>query len=267
QINPAFTAITGYRPQEVLGKDPRCLGSGRHDPDFFRALWHQLDNDGHWEGELWNRRPDGTLYVIWLSISAIRGEGAESGGRHVATFIDITQRKEVEELLRHRAQSDPLTDLPNRTLFYDRLQVALVLARRYGYAFALFYIDLDHFKEVNDTMGHAAGDQLLVETGRRLLQAVRESDTVARLGGDEFAVILPKVGGRQEVEEVAKRVVAALARPFDLSCGAVSISGSVGVAIYPEHGGDLESIRACADAALYVVKEGGRNGYRIAENP
>jgi diguanylate cyclase (GGDEF)-like protein/PAS domain S-box-containing protein len=263
QVNPAFSAITGYRPQEVLGKDPGFLGSGRHERGFFREMWDSLEKEGHWAGEIWNRRPDGTVYVVWLAISSIHGEGAETGGRHVATFIDITQRKEVEELLRHRAQSDPLTDLPNRTLFYDRLQVALTHARRYEEEFALLYIDLDHFKNVNDTLGHAAGDELLIEASHRLTQAVRQSDTVARLGGDEFAVILPKAGSQSEIEEVAQRVVEAMVRPFFLSAGTVNISTSVGVAIYPRHGEDLETIRACADAALYSVKQSGRNGYRL----
>lgn len=267
QVNPAFSAITGYRPQEVLGKDPRLLGSGRHESSFFREMWETLEREGHWAGEIWNRRPDGTVYVVWLAISAIRGEGVESGGRHVATFIDITQRKEVEELLRHRAQSDPLTDLPNRTLFYDRLQVALTHARRYSEEFALLYIDLDHFKIVNDTLGHAAGDELLIEASHRLTQAVRQSDTVARLGGDEFAVILPKTGSQSEIEEVAQRVVETMVRPFLLSAGTINISASVGVAIYPQHGDDLEAIRASADAALYSVKQSGRNGYRLYMPP
>jgi diguanylate cyclase (GGDEF)-like protein/PAS domain S-box-containing protein len=266
QVNPAFTAITGYRPHEVMNKDLRFLGSGRHDAEFFRVLWQKLESDGHWEGEVSNRRPDGSVYVVWLSISAISGDLPESRGRHVATFIDISQRKEIEELLRHRAQSDPLTDLPNRSLFYDRLQVALNQAHRYGRECALLYIDLDYFKGVNDRMGHAAGDQLLVETAHRLVQEVRESDTVARLGGDEFAVILPMIGGWAEVEEVAGRVVAALGQPFVLPGGEARISASVGVAIYPEHGADLEHICASADAALYAVKEAGRNGYRLAEN-
>ncbi len=263
QINPAFTAITGYRPQEVLGKDPKFLGSGRHDATFFRDLWHSLDSDGHWEGEIWNRRPDGTVYVVWLAISTIHGEVAESGGRHVATFIDITQRKEVEELLRHRAQTDPLTDLPNRNLFYDRLQMAMTQSRRYSESFALLYIDLDYFKAVNDSLGHAAGDQLLVEAARRLTLAVRASDTVARLGGDEFAVILPKVAGQGEVEEIAQRIVTGMAKPFMLAEGEVKISASVGAAIFPQHGDDVDKIKASADAALYIVKEAGRNGYRL----
>lgn len=263
EVNPAFTAITGYRPQEVIGKDPKCLGSGRHDADFFHGLWRSLEQQGHWAGEVWNRRPDGTVYVIWLAISTIHGDVAESGGRHVATFIDITQRKEVEELLRHRAQSDPLTDLPNRNLFYDRLQMAMTQSRRYNESFALLYVDLDHFKAVNDTLGHAAGDRLLVEAALRLTQAVRASDTVARLGGDEFAVILPKLAGQTEVEEIAERIVSGMAQPFLMAEGEVRVSASVGVAIFPQHGDDLERIKASADAALYAVKAAGRNGYRL----
>lgn len=263
QVNPAFTAITGYRPQEVLGKDPSLLSSGRHGPEFFREMWAALAQVGHWEGELWNRRPDATVYVVWLAISMIRDEAVESGGRHVATFIDITQRKEMEERLRHQAQSDPLTDLPNRGLFDDRLQVVLTQAHRYVDEFALLYVDLDHFKPVNDSMGHAAGDELLIETARRMSKAVRDSDTVARLGGDEFAVILPKISSHDEVEEVARRIVNMLSRPFNLSAGEAHVSASVGVAIYPENGQSLAELVASADAALYAAKEGGRNTYRM----
>ena len=263
QVNPAFTAITGYRPQEVLGKDPSLLASGRHGPEFFREMWRVLAEVGHWAGELWNRRPDATVYVVWLAISTIRDEAVESGGRHVATFIDITQRKEMEEQLRHQAQSDPLTDLPNRALFDDRLQVVLSQAHRYGDEFALIYIDLDHFKAVNDSMGHAAGDELLVETARRLSKAIRASDTVARLGGDEFAVILPKIVSQEEVEEVAQRIVAMLSRVFSLTAGEARISASVGVAFYPKNGQTLGELAASADAALYAAKQGGRNTYRM----
>ena len=266
QVNPAFTAITGYRPQEVLGKDPRLLASGRHDAAFFQSMWAALAEHGHWQGEIWNRRPDATVYVVWLAISTICEEAAESGGRQVATFIDITQRKEMEELLRHQAQSDPLTDLPNRALFDDRLQVVLTQAHRYGDEFALLYVDLDHFKAVNDSMGHAAGDELLIETARRLTKAVRESDTVARLGGDEFAVILPKISGLEEVEEVARRIVTMLARVFNLSEGEARVSASVGIAIFPRHGQGLAELMASADAALYAAKQGGRNTYRMPVN-
>ena len=263
QVNPAFSVITGFRPQEVMGKNPQLLASGHHDNAFFADMWETLQARGSWAGEVWNRRPDGTVYVIWLAISLIRSEALESGGRHVATFIDITRRKEAEEVLRHKAQSDPLTDLPNRTLFLDRLQVELNQARRYAESFALLYVDLDHFKAVNDRMGHAAGDALLVQVAHRLLLAVRDSDTVARFGGDEFAVILPKVIGEHEVIEVIQRIVQSLAQPFALEAGEARVSGSVGVALYPQHGQDTETLCAHADAALYVVKQGGRNGYRF----
>ncbi len=263
QANPAFTAITGYRPSEVIGQDPKILASGRHDHVFFEAMWKALRDHGRWEGEIWNRRKDGTVYPQWLSITTIKEGALESGGRHVATFIDISQRKEAEELLRHKATSDPLTDLPNRALFYDRLQMALTQARRYETQFALLYLDLDHFKEVNDTLGHAAGDDLLVECARRLSMAIRDSDTVARLGGDEFAVILPKISGQLEAEDVAQRIVMELARPFKLDAGDARVSASVGVAIYPEHGEDMEHLKRHADMALYAVKEGGRNAYRV----
>lgn len=263
QVNPAFTAISGYRPQEVLGKNPSMLGAGRHSPDFFENMWVMLARDGHWAGEVWNSRPDGTVYLVWLAISMIHGDALESGGRHVATFIDITQRKEMEELLRHKAQSDPLTNLPNRALFYDRLQMVRTQSRRYDEKFALLYLDLDYFKNVNDSLGHAAGDELLIETARRLVLAVRDSDTVARLGGDEFAVILPKIMDQVEVEEVAQRVVVAMAGEFSLAAGPARISVSVGIALYPSHGEDLELLKQHADSALYAVKQGGRNGYRV----
>lgn len=263
EVNPAFTAITGYRPNEVLGKNPKILGSGRQGPEFFKGLWASLQRDGGWEGEIWNRRRDGTVYPQWLSIKVIQGNDRESGGRHVATFIDITQRKETEELLRHKAHSDPLTDLPNRALFYDRLVMTLTQARRYQEEFALLYIDLDHFKAVNDTLGHAAGDELLVEVARRLHLAVRESDTVARIGGDEFAVILPKVSGLSEAEEIAGRIVRMLADPYHLDAGSGAVTASVGIALYPAHGDEVESLKRAADAALYAVKEAGRNGYQV----
>jgi diguanylate cyclase (GGDEF)-like protein/PAS domain S-box-containing protein len=263
QVNPAFTRITGFTAAEILGRDPKVLRSGRHDPEFFSAMRESLQQTGRWEGEIWNRRRDGSVYPQWLSITALGDAAAGNGVRHVATFIDITQRKEAEELLRHRANTDPLTELSNRALFYDRLQMALTLSRRYGHQFALIYVDLDHFKAVNDSLGHAAGDELLVEAARRLSLVVRESDTVARLGGDEFAVILPEIRQQAEVVEVAQRIVHTLARPFHLGNEEVRVSGSVGVALYPEHGEDLERLKRHADLALYQVKAAGRNGYRI----
>lgn len=262
RVNPAFTVITGYRPAEVLGKNPRVLSSGRHDAAYYTALWAGLDQDGHWSGDIWNRRKDGSAILCALAIASI-SERQSGVGRYVATFSDITRRKEVEDKLRHRASTDPLTELPNRALFFDRLQQSLSQAERYAQTFALFYVDLDHFKEVNDSLGHAAGDQLLIETARRLQQAVRESDTVARLGGDEFAIILTQVQGQSEVEDVARRIVDDLASPFKLEAGVAHVSGSIGIAIWPDGGKDTDTLTHNADLALYKAKAGGRSTYKL----
>jgi diguanylate cyclase (GGDEF)-like protein/PAS domain S-box-containing protein len=262
RVNPAFSVITGFRPAEVLGKDPRVLSSGRHDDVFYKNMWEAINKQGRWSGDIWDRRKDGAAILCSMAISSISEH--ESGiGRYVATFTDITKRKEAEDQLRHRASSDPLTDLPNRALFFDRLQQALAQGRRYSHTFALLYVDLDHFKAVNDEMGHAAGDQLLIETSRRLLDAVRESDTVARLGGDEFAIILARVQGRHEVEEIAQRIVNDLDQPFKLDAGVAKVSGSIGIALFPQAGEDADRLTHNADRALYEAKGSGRNTYRF----
>lgn len=261
QVNPAFSLITGYAASEALGKAVSILKSDRHPPEFFVEIWQALKRDVRWQGEVWNRHKSGELLVVWMSISRIAGGGQPV--RYVATLTDITRRKELEEELRHRAYHDPLTDLPNRALFADRLRVALSQAQRHGRTFALCFIDLDYFKRVNDEFGHAAGDDLLVETAGRLRNSVRAADTIARLGGDEFAAILTEVGSRAEVEEIAARIVTDLARPFELKAGTAHISCSIGIALFPEHGMDVEALQHNADAALYEVKDSSRNAYRI----
>ena len=261
RVNSAFTAITGYTPNDVMGRDPRILRSGRHDAAFFKQMWMQLQKAGHWQGEIWNRRKSGEPFVEWLSITrVIRGVGE---GNFVCTFADITARKEADELIRHKATYDGLTNLPNRSLYRDRLQSALASAARYQRSFALMFIDLDHFKAVNDTLGHAAGDALLIEAARRMVACVRDSDTVARLGGDEFAILLPEIHDVLEVEEAARRTLTALERPFELSDGVGHVSGSIGIALYPDHGHESDVLERHADMALYAAKEGGRNGYRV----
>lgn len=261
QVNPAFCTITGYPAEEVIGRTPALMSSGRHDAAFFDALRASLDRDGVWQGEIWNRRKSGDLYVQWMSITRIGT--ADATEAYVCTFSDITQRKAAEEQLRYRADHDALTGLPNRALYADRLCSALAGASRHGERFALLAIDLDHFKAVNDRLGHLAGDALLVETAARLQACVRESDTVARLGGDEFAVILTEIAGPGAVEDVAERICASLARPFILAEGEARVSASVGIAFGPDGDARLEDLQRRADRALYVVKARGRGHYRI----
>ena len=262
RVNPAFTAITGYTPSEVLGLDPCILKSGRHDAAFYDEMWRHINELGRWEGEIWNRRKNGETYVEWLAITTITGGAGD--GRHVATFIDITKRKEAEEIILHRANYDALTELPNRSLFEDRLISVLAMARRHQRSFALMYIDLDYFKDVNDRFGHAAGDALLAEAGKRMEKCVRDADTVARLGGDEFALILSDLNDANEVNEVALRINHTLAEPFDLAEGTAKVSASIGIAIYPNDGPSDLLLRKAADQALYAAKAGGRNTYRLA---
>lgn len=262
QVNPAFSSITGYAETEVLGKAASMLNSDQQEPEFYAGMWQSLDRQNRWQGEVWNRRKNGERFAVWMSIARITDGGKPV--RYVATITDITWRKQLEEELRHQAYHDPLTDLPNRALFTDRLQVAVTQAQRHGRAFALCFIDLDYFKPVNDTFGHAAGDEVLVETARRLRTCVRAADTVARQGGDEFAAILAEVGSRAEVEEIAARIVAELARPFEIKAGTAHLSCSIGIALFPQHGTDVEALQRNADAALYEVKGSSRNAYRIA---
>jgi diguanylate cyclase (GGDEF)-like protein/PAS domain S-box-containing protein len=262
RVNPAFIATTGYTPAEVIGSDPGILKSGRHDAEFFKEMWRHLDKLGRWEGEIWNKRKNGEIFVAWLAITTISGVAGE--GRHVATFIDITRRKEAEEIVLHRANFDTLTELPNRGLFDDRLVSILAMARRNHRNFALMYIDLDWFKEVNDRLGHAAGDNLLAEAAKRMEKCVRDADTVARLGGDEFALILSDLNDPGEAEEVAHRINRSLAEAFELPEGTVEVSGSIGIAIFPQDGSDELLLKKAADKALYAAKAAGRNVYKFA---
>ena len=263
QVNPAFTQVTGYGQEEALGRDVAFLKSSHHSPEFFEDLLQTLRREGRWQGEIWNRRKSGQIFVSWMSIARVSSAGAPR--RYVAAMSDITSRKELEDQLRHLAYHDALTDLPNRALFNDRLQMSITQAQRHERRFALCFIDLDHFKQVNDSLGHGAGDRLLVETAGRLRSCVREADSLARLGGDEFAAILTEITSVGQVREVAARMVEELARPFELGVGVGNISASIGIAMFPKHGTDSDGLLLHADAALYRVKEGGRNGYQVYE--
>lgn len=262
RVNPAFTAITGYTPAEVLGCNPRLLKSDRHDSEFYCKLWDDLDSRGQWEGEIWNRCRSGEICVSWLSITRVcNGMG---GVQYLGVFHDITRHNQAEALLHFRAHHDALTELPNRDLFEDRLRCAINQARRDHQNFTLLLIDLDHFKEINDSLGHAAGDQLLVEAAQRLAGCARETDTAARLGGDEFAIILSAMTDGAAAEQVARRAVSLLAQPYYLDAGTVRISICVGISLYPLHGRASDTLLRSARGALRAAKESGGNTYCIA---
>ncbi len=261
-INPAFTRITGWEGPDVIGENPRILNSGRHDDAFFNAMYRELARHGHWEGEVWNRRKNGSVFPSWLTISQITDDQGQTC-EFIALFSDITKRKEAEEVILHQANYDALTQLPNRTLFLDRLNSALLAAKRAGGRIALMFIDLDRFKWVNDTLGHAAGDQLLKMAAERLRGCVRETDTVSRLGGDEFTVVLSNIRDGTDVDRVAGTILDELARMFLIEGTEVFISGSIGITVFPEDGADVETLLKNADTAMYRAKEAGRNAFRF----
>jgi diguanylate cyclase (GGDEF)-like protein/PAS domain S-box-containing protein len=256
--NPAFVELTGHSLAAVLGRDPSLLKSGRHDETFYRAMWQSLRSGGTWHGELWNRRQNGEEFIARLTINTVR-EASGNIHRYIALFSDITQKKLAEETIWQQANYDILTNLPNRRLLRDRLQQELKRMQRAGQMLALFFIDLDRFKEVNDTHGHDFGDMLLIEAARRVSECVRDTDTVARLGGDEFTVTLLNLVDMSRVEEVGRSILEALARPYHLGRETAYLSASVGITVYPGDGDDLETLLKNADQAMYVAKAQGRN--------
>lgn len=263
QVNHAFMALFGYAASEVVGRPANLVKSGRHGAEFYAALWDDLLKHRKWQGEIWNRRKDGAEFPCWLCITAVCDDsGAVT--HYVATHTDITRRKAIEEEVRQLAFFDPLTNLPNRRLLSDRLQNAVTHAKRESDHLALFFVDLDKFKPVNDIHGHAAGDQLLQAVASRLRACVRECDTVARVGGDEFVLLLGGIVEMADAKLVAEKIQAALQHPFHLDGGlSVHISSSTGVALYPEHGLDEATLSRHADVAMYCAKAAGRDRYVI----
>jgi len=257
-INPAFSRITGYELEDVKGRDPALLGSGRHDAGFFRVMWRDIAETGLWQGEIWNRRKNGEIFPEWLTINTIRDE---AGGvlRYVALGSDITNKVRSDELIWHQANFDFLTDLPNRYMFHDRLAQEIHKAHREGRIFALFFIDLDRFKDINDSLGHQTGDQLLVEAASRIRDCIRESDTVARLGGDEFTVILTHIAGVIDAEKVAQHIRHSLRQPYTFGGETVYTSASIGITFYPDDSTDLDELLSNADQAMYAAKSAGRD--------
>ena len=262
-VNPAFTEITGYQAPEILGQRPSALAATRYpDSSVHEAMHCALQENGKWEGEVLNLHKNGTQYPVWISISAIKNNEGEVT-QYVSIFSDITERKKAEAILQHRVYHDELTSLPNRTFFLKRLDEQLLLSQKHKTQLALFFVDLDHFKWVNDTFGHDVGNLLLIEVAHRLKQCVRSSDVVARLSGDEFTLILPNLLRTAIIQVIAARVVNTLSRPFLLSGQRLTISASVGIAIYPQDGDDIQTLLKHADTAMYNAKGAGRNNYQF----
>lgn len=257
-VNKAFTEITGYLAEQVIGQTPRILQSGGHDKEFYTAMWNTLLNEGAWQGEVWNKRKNGQIYPQYLTITAVKNDGAVTN--YVSTITDITDRKANENTIRNLSFYDSLTELPNRRLLEQRIKHAIEINRLENKKIAVLMMDLDKFKAVNDTLGHKAGDDLLKQVAVRIQACLPEKEMVARLGGDEFVVVLEDVNALSDIEDIANAVIQMISQPFTLFRGDVVYIGvSIGIAIciHPMHGYDVDTLLDHADIALYHSKDNG----------
>ena len=260
-VNPAFTQITGYAEHEALGQTPALLNSGRHDRDYYRQMWAELESTGKWRGEIWNRRKDGATYPEWLSITAVRDDAGRTT-HFIGIFSDITERKETEARLQHLAHHDALTGLPNRLLLDDRVEQALLKSKRSAKITAILFLDIDRFKNINETLGHEIGDELLVQAAKRGTAALRETDTLARHGGDAFIAVLPELDQPQDATLIARKLMQALAPPYRLAGHDLTVTASIGIALSPGDGESATDLLRNAEAAMYRAKQEGRNTFR-----
>lgn len=262
RVNRSFTKITGYSNEEAVGKTPGMLHSGRHDQAFYRNMWQVLERDRFWSGEVWNRNKKGEIYPEWLTITAVLGPDGQVTN-YVGIFSDISERKAVEARVQFLAFHDPLTELPNRLLAMDHWGLAMAYADRARARAVLAFLDLDHFKAVNDTLGHTGGDDFLKAVALRLRGCVRDIDTVSRLGGDEFLIMFIDVRDIDVVSAILENLLDRMAAPFTVDGKELFTTVSMGVAVYPNDGEDFETLLKKADTAMYHAKEAGRNAYRF----
>ena len=266
RVNRAFTEITGYTEEEAIGQNPRILKSNRHSTEFYQEMWDRLVNEGQWSGEIWNRRKDGSAYPEWLSISSLKNEQGDISN-FVSLFHDISESKMKEEQLEFLAFHDPLTQLPNRKLFYDRAKVALRTAKRFGRRMGLLYMDMDNFKTINDSYGHPFGDEFLCSVKQTISSICRESDTFARYGGDEFVIILNDIKTSHDAIEFSERVIDLFKAPLDVRGEKIYTSLSIGLSVFPDDGDDIVTLEKNADMALYEAKRRGKgNTFRYRQN-
>ena len=261
-VNPAFIRMTGYTLEEVLGRNPRMLASGQTPQKTYAAMRHALASEGRWQGEILDRRKDGGAYPKWLSIRTVHDHDGRIS-HYIGAFADISSGQEAVDRIYYMAHHDPLTVLANRTALDAQMEKALNSARRRGHRFALMLIDMDNFKQVNDSLGHNVGDQLLIRIADRLRDNVRASDTVARLGGDEFVVILHDIENSQSVAAITSKLARALTEPYELERHLLYSTPSIGVCLYPDDGGDPETLLKHADSAMYHAKAQGRNNFQF----
>lgn len=261
-INPAFSILTGYSESEALNQPASLISSGRHDESFYTAMWDSINHHGRWQGEIWNRRKNGEVYPEWLTITRIKEPNTQRI-LYAGIFSDITERKKSEQVIQNLAYYDPLTKLPNRQLLFDRLDIALSSAQRDNQNLAVMFIDLDHFKRINDTLGHTVGDKVLCEVTERLKTVTREVDTLARLGGDELVLLLTELNSVDTIFRIAQRMSDCLTEPVNIDGNQLFITSSIGCATYPNDGQDREELLKNADTAMYRAKQSGRNTFRL----